>query len=119
MASVLHYEIPADDVARARKFYNDVFGWKIEDVQGMEYWMIESKGERGINGGLMKRQAPQQTTTIYVEVDSVDAYLQKVEAGGGRIDFPKTAVPGMGWFAICLDTENNAFGIWQDDKEAK
>ena len=119
MPSVVHYEIPADDVERARKFYGDIFGWKIEDAQGMEYWLIESKGEHGINGGMMKRQAPEQCITIYMEVDSVDEYSKKIQANGGKVVMPKTPVPGMGWFAIALDTENNAFGIWQDDKNAK
>ena len=66
MATVVHFEIPADDVARARKFYGELFGWKIEKFTGatpMEYWMVNTgreEGQMGIDGGMLKREMPQQ-----------------------------------------------------------
>lgn len=119
MPSVVHYEIPADDVERAQKFYGEIFGWKITDEHNMGYFFIDSKGEHGIGGGIMKRMMPEQTTVIYMEVDSVDSYTAKVQEHGGQVIVPKTAIPGFGWFAVCMDTENNAFGLHQEDKEAK
>jgi predicted enzyme related to lactoylglutathione lyase len=126
MFSVCHFEIPADDVERAQKFYRELFGWKIEKFMGptpMEYWSIMTSAEKGetgaLGGGMMKRQAPQQQITIYIEVPSVDAYVDKVKKLGGQVCFPKTAVPGMGYFAICLDLENNGFGIWEVNPQAK
>jgi predicted enzyme related to lactoylglutathione lyase len=67
----------------------------------------------------MKKQYPQQTIVNYIDVPSVDKYAAKIEKLGGKIVVPKTAVPETGYFAVCLDTENNAFGIWEDNKKAK
>lgn len=118
MSSIIHFEIPADDLKRARTFYTKLFGWKIADVKGMdmEYLMVDTYG---LGGGMMKRMAPNQQITDYFGVPSVDEYAAKVEKLGGKIIVPKKAVPGMGYFVICMDTENNAFGIWESDQTAK
>jgi predicted enzyme related to lactoylglutathione lyase len=117
MSSIVHFEIPADDIQRAKAFYSNLFGWKIEDYQGMDYAMIDVMGAPG--GGLMKRMHPEQQITNYIGVPSVDEYAAKVEKLGGKIIVPKKAVPGMGYFIICMDTENNAFGIWEMSTTAK
>lgn len=60
---VVHFEVYADDVERAIAFYQTVFGWKIEKVQWMDYWLITTgEGEPGIDGGLNKREFPTQGT---------------------------------------------------------
>jgi uncharacterized protein len=117
MSSIVHFEIPADDMQRAKAFYSNLFGWKIEDYQGMDYAMIDVLGAPG--GGMMKRMHPEQQITNYIGVPSVDEYAAKVEKLGGKIIVPKKAVPGMGYFIICMDTENNAFGIWEMSTKAK
>jgi uncharacterized protein len=127
MPTIVHFEIPADDVERSKKFYSDLFGWKIEkwsgsDSLGMEYWTItttDDKGNKALGGGMMKRQGPQQPIINHIDVKSVDEYSTKVQQLGGKVHVSKTAVPGMGYFAICLDTENNAFGIWETNENAK
>ena len=123
MPTICHFEITADDVARAQKFYSELFGWKIEKFQEseMEYWsVITAEPGKGVNGGLFKRQTPEQVGLLnYIDVESIDDYSAKVEQLGGKIIMPKTPVPGMGWFVICLDTENNTFAIWQNDENAK
>ena len=122
MPTIVHFEIPADDLGRARQFYSDLFGWKIEKVPGpMEYWLVETaddQGEPSVGGGMMQRQAPEQAITNYIGVPSVDKYAAKVEQIGGKVVVPKTPVPGHGHFAVCLDSENNAFAIWEDDESA-
>jgi predicted enzyme related to lactoylglutathione lyase len=121
MAGIVWFEIPADDVGRAKTFYGSLFGWKMDKLPApMEYWHADTGGSDGSpDGGIMKRQSPQQTTTSYIGVESVDEYAAKVEALGGKIIVPKKAVPQMGYFAVCMDTENNAFGLWQTDANAK
>ena len=135
MPTIVHFEIPADDVERAKRFYNDLFRWKIEKWPGtdgggnnspsnMEYWMISTTDDKGnkasIGGGLMKRQDPQQQQiTNFIDVKSVDEYSSKIERLGGKVVVPKMAVPNMGYFAVCRDTENNSFGIWESDESAK
>jgi len=126
MPTIVHFEVPADDVERSRKFYSDLFGWKMERwpgmESGMEYWIInttDNEGSKAIGGGMMKRQNPQQGITNFIDVTSVDEYSAKVQSLGGKIVAPKQAVPTMGFFAVCLDTENNTFGIWETNQNAK
>jgi uncharacterized protein len=127
MPTIVHFEIPADDVERSKKFYSDLFGWKIEkwsgsNSLGMEYWTITTtndKGNKALGGGMMKRQGPQQPIINYIDVKSVDEYSSKVKQLGGKVHVPKMAVPGMGYLAVCIDTENNAFGIWETNESAK
>jgi hypothetical protein len=76
--------------------------------------------EWSIGGGMMKRQSPQQQgITNYFDVKSVQEYSVKVEKLGGKVTSPKMPVPGMGYFAVCTDTENNGFGIFELDQTAK
>lgn len=118
MSTIVHFEIPADDVERAKKFYTELFGWEIQEIP-MDYWLITTGGEGSVGGGMMKRQDPQQQIMNYLGVSSVDEYAAKVEKLGGKVVVPKSPVPGMGYFAVCLDTENNAFALWEDDENAK
>jgi predicted enzyme related to lactoylglutathione lyase len=123
MPTIVHFEIPADDLERAKKFYTDLFGWKIEKTPGpMEYWLIATTneaGEKGVDGGMLQRQHPQQSITNYVDVPSIEEYAAKVESIGGQVVVPKTPAPGFGHFAVCLDTENNTFAIWETDPNAQ
>lgn len=116
MATIVHFEIPSEDVERANKFYGSLFGWKMEKFPGMDYWTFQTTDEKGnsaIGGGVMKKQHPQHTITNYIGVDSVVEYSKKVESLGGKVMVPKTEVPKFGWFAVCLDTEGNTFGLWE------
>ncbi len=119
MPTVMHFEIPADDIERARSFYSKLFGWEIKEIPDMDYWVISTSGEKAVGGGMMKRRHPQQPIVDYIDVPSVDKYAANIEKLGGKVIVPKTAVPEMGYFAICLDTENNTFGIWENNKNAK
>jgi len=123
MPTIVHFEIPTDDLKRAKEFYTDLFGWKIEKYPGpMDYWMIattDEKGQKAVDGGMMPRQNPQQPITNYIDVPSIDEYCVKVGNLGGKVVLPKTAVPEMGYFAVCLDTENNIFALWETDEKAK
>jgi uncharacterized protein len=86
----------------------------------MEYWHMDTGGNDGSpDGGIMKRQNLHRGITNYIGVPSVDDFSAKVEKLGGKIIMPKRAVPQMGYFAVCMDTENNAFGLWEVDTSAK
>lgn len=129
MPTIVHFEIPSDNLERTKKFYNELFGWKIEKVPGTaqkEYWTFSTTtndkssssadggGEqRTISGGMMERQMPQEPIMIYIGVNSVTEYSNKVERLGGKVIKQKTEVPGYGWFTICTDTENNGFALWE------
>jgi uncharacterized protein len=112
-SSIVWFEVPADDTARAKNFYNKLFGWKINPFPHMEeYLHMETGGaDAAPDGAIMKRMHPKQTITSYVSVPSVSKFAAKIEKLGGSVCKPKTAVPGMGYFAIVNDTENNTFAI--------
>jgi uncharacterized protein len=133
MPTIVHFQIPADDTERSKRFYNELFGWKFDKFpspsgseempEAMEYWMISTtdyKGNKGVGGGMMRRQSPQQQGIAnYFDVKSVQEYSAKVEHLGGKVITQKMPVPGMGYFAICTDTENNSFDIYEPDETAK
>jgi len=120
-ANIIWFEIPADNPNRAKEFYSKLFGWKINLFPGMkDYWHIDTGGSDDTpDGGLMARKHPAQPITNYVNVRSVTQFMGKAEKLGGKICVPKTAVPQMGYFAICQDTENNTFAIWERNQNAK
>ncbi len=119
-ASLVWFEIPADKVESAKKFYSALFGWKIKKFPGgMDYWHIDTGGtDASPDGGLIARKHPQQSITNYIFVGSVGKAAAKVERLGGKICVRKMAVPQMGYFAICLDTEGNEFALWERDEKA-
>jgi len=122
MPRIVHFDVPADDPKRAQKFYQDVFDWKFDKWDGpMEYWMVKTGEDKepGINGGLSKRMPGQSGMTNTIEVSSVDEYVKKIQAMGGQIITSKMAIPSVGYFAQCKDTEGNIFGIIQMDQNAK
>jgi hypothetical protein len=130
MSRVLHFEIQADDVERAKAFYAAAFDWSFEDyghMTGSTYWGITTgpEGEPGINGGLLQRPAPApapgQGTNAYVctvGVADYDETERKILEAGGQVALPKMALTGMAWQGYYLDTEGNTFGIHQPDPDA-
>lgn len=120
-ASLVWFEIPADDLKRAQKFYRALFGWKINPFPNMpDYLHIDTGGDdASSDGAIMKKMCPEHPVTNYIMVDSVSRASAKVEKLGGKIHKPKMAVPNMGYFAICQDTENNVFALWERDQNAK
>ena len=123
MTTIVHFVVPAEDLKRAKIFYEKLFEWKIEPVPGpMEYYNIVTKdenGKEGIGGGMGKRGQPEQKITNYIGVSSIDEYVKKVQDLGGRIIMPKTTIPGFGYLATFLDSEGNTLGLWETDSSAQ
>ncbi|MDO8726206.1 MAG: VOC family protein [Candidatus Methanoperedens sp.] len=120
--TIVHFDLPADNIDRAKRFYEKLFDWKFNQVPMPDpFYLIETKdlnGNPGVGGGMGERKLPGQTTMNYIGVPSVEDYITKVKKLGGNIIMPITAVTGWGYLAICIDTENNTFGLWQEDKNA-
>ena len=116
--TVCFFEIPADDLESLRKFYTEMFGWKIEAVPGgFRYYSIDT-GDGPIKGGLTARQDATHTPVNYVAVESIDGAMQKAVNLGAKTVVDKAAVPGAGWYAVVLDPQGNRLGFWQDDANA-
>jgi predicted enzyme related to lactoylglutathione lyase len=125
--TVVHFEIPAENVEKLKSFYSKLFGWKIEkSSMPMDYWLIQTvpideKGmpiRPGINGGLFRKDRPEMKNlkpVNYISVESIDDTIKKVKALGGKIIQPKQEVPNVGSFALALDPEGNSIGILQPE----
>jgi uncharacterized protein len=135
MDKVQHFEIPADDMARAKKFYGVVFGWKTRDVPGMDYAMaitteteeVQTPGstmpyfrpkEPGvINGGIAKRVPMMKAPSTVISVADADEAVKKVEGAGGKLLKEKQKFGNIGYVAYIQDTEGNTVGIWQSQRQ--
>lgn len=128
MDKVQHFEIPADDIKRADKFYKNVFGWKIEDagVKGMTYHMatnVETDKDRmpkevgAINGALFERGDMNESPIIVMTVKDMKKSLKAVNHHGGSVVMDPMKVQDMGWYARIKDTEGNLMGLWQEIKK--
>ncbi len=122
--TIVHFEVPADDVDKLQKFYAELFAWDIEKSPGFEefdYRLIttvptDEQGlptRSGVNGGLFKKMSPEQKSIYYVQVESVDEYGKKIEQLGGKITQPKVEVPNIGWVVMAVDPEGNTFALFQ------
>lgn len=126
MDKVVHFEIPVDDLERAKKFYGSIFGWGIQDWPmpgGIVYTGIRTvavdeetympKESGAINGGMTMRSKEVPTPVITINVSSIDEYIKKIEAAGGKAVMPKGEVPDMGYYAYFTDSEGNIVGLWE------
>lgn len=115
-APVVHFEFWSSNPAKAAAFYQQVFGWNIQHLPEIDYHLADTNsGGVGINGGIFKPQdgpipAP---TALYIDVDDLDAYGQKITAAGGTIVVANQEVPGMGTFSLFSDPDGRMLGIWK------
>ena len=111
-----HIEIPADDPARAQRFYEGVFGWTFRAIEDYpDYFLYTTPaGDDGVGGAIGKRDvsAPHEIRN-YIDVESIDESAAKAVELGGRIIEDKAEVPGQGWYAVVTDSEGNPFALWQ------
>lgn len=115
MGRVVHFEITAEDVARATKFY-EVFGWKITDsgMPGTDYWLADTgSSDMGINGAIMPRNYSKQPVIHWISVDNLDEMIEKVKSAGGKIVGERHTIPNVGDTVYATDTEGNQFGMLQ------
>lgn len=111
---VVHFEIPADDLAWAQDFYRSSFGWTINSMPDVGYALFSTtaSGEQGapsepgaINGGMLKRESPVTTPVITIAVDDIDQTLEAIDSFGGSTVRPKMPVMDMGFAAYFKDSE--------------
>ena len=123
----IHFEIHADDPARAIRFYSTLFSWKFQKWGEQDYWVIRTGTDAlGIDGGLILRRGPRPASgspvnafPCTIEVPDIDKIITAIPASGGTLVLPKMPIPTIGWLAYFNDTEGNIFGVMQNDPSAK
>jgi predicted enzyme related to lactoylglutathione lyase len=110
---VVHWEIHGSGGPKLEGFYRDLFDWHVEHIDQMNYGMVDTHAEGGINGGIsgVGPSTPPGKVIVYVQVDDLDAYLKKSESLGGKTVVPVTEVPNVVTFAITTDPEGNWVGL--------
>ena len=109
---ITHFEIIGKDGKKLQDFYRNLFGWKIDANNPMEYGMVEAQEGHGTGGGIASGQPGMEGyVTIYVEVDDPQAYLDKAVAAGGKVIVPVTVIPEMVTFAQFADPEGHVIGL--------
>ena len=123
MATIVHFDLPAEDLERAASFYEKLFGWKFERMPGpIEYYRIMTFDEHGrpsLGGGMGKKNEWDTGITNYVGGDSVQDALSRTIELGGKVVLPQTEVGEFGYLAVCLEMEGNKFGTWENKPDSK
>jgi predicted enzyme related to lactoylglutathione lyase len=118
MPRVIRYEIAAADPGTLYTFYQALFGWQFQRAGDQDYWAISGDGP-GIDGALIRRFEGGPGVINTLSVASVDEAIAKVATLGGAVIMAKTAIPGTGYVAYCVDPEGNVFGIMEINDQAR
>jgi predicted enzyme related to lactoylglutathione lyase len=111
-APVVHFEINAKDLKRAKEFYSSLFDWKIQDTSIMNYGMVDSGVKIGINGGIGQVDPGKPAfATFYMQVEDPQAVLDKAVSLGANVVVPVTVVPDMVTFALFSDPDGCVVGL--------
>jgi uncharacterized protein len=106
---VVHFEIPTDNSDGLRSFYSSLFGWEFEKGETQGYYMVKNAG---ISGALMQKESPQHVSTQFVNVESIEDYINKAKQLGARVVKDKHEI-SEGCYAVLEDPQRNSIGIWQ------
>ena len=130
MDPIVHFELPAVDLERARKFYGSIFGWNLQDWPmpdgstyiGVPTTPIDEKTRLplkpgAINGGILKKNDHVKAPVFAINVSSIDEKVEAVKKAGGKVVMSKVDMMGMGFYAYVEDTEGNVVGLWEDVKK--
>lgn len=116
-----HIEIYGDDPEKLAAFYRSIFGWRVERIEGIDYWRIHADPEdtASVTGGITRRPRDDPGGWLqFVNTESIDEAIAEAQRLGARLVRPKTAVPRTAWVAVMTDPAGNHFAIWQPDAKA-
>lgn len=122
MHPVIHFEMPAKNKYRMIKFYQDVFGWKTEELgEEMNNYVnvqtVETNGNGGINGGFFEKAGEEEShPSIVIHSDNLEEHKKKIEEAGGKIEGETRDIPGVGKYVSFTDTEGNRISILEPSK---
>jgi predicted enzyme related to lactoylglutathione lyase len=112
---VVHWEFWSEDPAKCADFYAKAFDWNINHVEEINYRLVDTGGEGGINGGIMQ---PQQgpwpgNMAFYINVDDLDEIRQRIKDAGGKVVVEEQEVPNVGSFCLFQDPDGRVLGCWK------
>ena len=118
LGSIVHVEFHVKEPKKLEAFYGGLFGWKFQEVPGMNYSLFQAPS--GPGGGVGTLQPGNWPSGIinYILVDSVEKYEGRVKKAGGKIISPKMEVPGQGWFAVFEDPSGTRMALWEQNPNA-
>lgn len=118
---VVHFELWSQDPGRVGAFYTRAFGWSVQHLPEINYWLTDNGANRGINGGIMRPQDGPWPGNMcfYIDVPRLDEAVEQVRAAGGRIVVERREMPGVGAFALFEDPDGRVNGIWEQLVVAK
>ena len=114
---MVHWELNADDAGQAQEFYRGLFGWTVDASNPMSYGLAQSETGRGADGGIHHDDTASRGFMIYVEVDDLQAYLDKAVSLGGSVVTPVTVIPGMVTLAQFTDPQGNLVGLVKSEDQ--
>ena len=114
---VVHFEIQVKNTEQGQEFYRKLFDWDIQADNPMQYGVVDTQAG-GINGGVIGDPAAPRVM-IYVEVEDLQASLDKAESLGGKTVVPPTEIPGVVTFAVMSDPEGNVIGLVLEDSDSQ
>jgi len=113
---ICHIEFPTTDLAASRRFYGEIFGWRFEEIPGMAGYALFTTPSGlggGIDGSGRAEPPSERGPILHLEVEDIDATLERIEAAGGRTVIPKTKISDeFGFYALFLDNVGNRLGVW-------
>jgi len=113
---IVHMEIPANDLNKAKEFYSKLFGWKIDVMQEMDYALFDTGTPPG--GGFNKvDKIKEGGCLLYIQVDDIEKKLREIEKAGGKTVRKKEEVPQFGWDAAFKDIFGNVLGLFTPMKK--
>ena len=115
---VVQWQIVAKDPDALTRFYASLFGWKVKTNNALGYREVETQSSRGINGGVWPSPPEgHNLVQLFVEVDDVDAYIDKATRLGATVIVPKSELPDGDALAIILDPAGLSFGLYRARKQ--
>ena len=113
---VVFWELLSKEPEKVSAFYEKIFGWKVQHVPELNYRLVETGGQGGINGGILKPERPEPwpgNMTVYIDVDDLASYREQIRAAGGKILIDEQEVPGMGAYTLFTDPDGRMMGLWR------
>ena len=112
MNTICHWELQTLNPDKAKKFYEPLFGWRVNFEKDMNYVLIETPGGKPGGGMNVVEKIESSGTVLYVMVEDIEAMLNKVEKLGGKVHMRKSPIPNIGYFGVFSDTEGNKLGLF-------